>query len=91
MFHYRSGAFCLMKRWRRETGIRQRPSAAQKAEHMVAPSSLVQPGKDLAARDVPHKEQTHASAPIQIVKESFLSRVIYVIARLDCISGKSGL
>jgi hypothetical protein len=30
------------------------------AEHMTAPSSLVQPEKDLAARAVPHMSQSHS-------------------------------
>ncbi|UPK15873.1 hypothetical protein IVA93_37920 (plasmid) [Bradyrhizobium sp. 155] len=33
------------------------------AEHMTAPSSLVQPEKDLAARAVPHMSQSPYSMP----------------------------
>lgn len=40
------------------------------AEHMTAPSSLVQPEKDLAARAVPHMSQSQIYRPI----DTLLSR-----------------
>ncbi|MBT1517609.1 hypothetical protein KIP88_45920, partial [Bradyrhizobium sp. SRL28] len=36
------------------------------AEHMTAPSSLVQPEKDLAARAVPHMSQSQYCRPNDI-------------------------
>lgn len=41
------------------------------AEHMAAPSSPVQPDKDLAARAVPHMSQTPTSAPIDTHRSQF--------------------
>lgn len=50
------------------------------AEHMTAPSSLVQPEKDLAARAVPHMSQSPYSMP----KHKVAHGQPTVMAMLEC-------